>query len=349
MKTPQRDARPKLLEEAARAFNQRFKGLKGLEMVPEWPEPTVSERRHDARMNLISGKKRASYTVAVKSRISHALRHLLLMQERAVGRPMLLVTDYANPEMAEQLIKDGLEFIDAAGNAFINLGFLKIISKGNPPKSRVSLASPRLFRASGLKVVFALLSQPDLVFGSFREIATGSGVSLGTAAVIMDELKSRLYLIEDGRGTRRLIRKKELFESWVTAYPEQLRPKIFLGRYRGEHGWWHDLALEPNWAQWGGEIAASRFTNYLFPQLVTVYLSAPRLNDFLMSNKLALDKNGNVEILERFWPADVKKASEELVHPFLIYADLMASGSDRNIETAKDIYDRHIARHLRED
>jgi hypothetical protein len=349
MNAQNKDAARELLEEATRAFNQRFEGFKGLELVPEFPESPVSEGKLDARVNLISGKKRIPYTLEVKLRISHALRHLLAMQKRVAGRPVLLVTNYANPEMAEQLIKDGLEFIDTAGNAFINLGFLKIISKGNPSKSRASLASPRLFKASGLKVVFALLSQPDLVIGSFREIAAGSGVSLGTAAGIMDELKSRLYLIEDVRGTRRLIRKKELFEGWITAYPEQLRPKIHLGKFRGEHGWWHELALEPSWAQWGGEIAASRLTNYLFPQLVTVYLVASRLNDFLLSNKLALDTNGNVEILERFWPADVKKATQEFVHPFLIYADLMASGSDRNIETAKDIYDRHIARHLRED
>jgi hypothetical protein len=349
MNAQNNDAARELLAGATHAFNERFKGFKKVELVPEFPEPPVRERNFDARVNLFSGKRRSSYKVEVKPRISHALRHLLVIRKRADGRPLLLVTNYVNPEMAEQLINDGLEFIDAAGNAFINLGFLKIISKGNPPRSRASLASPRLFKASGLKVVFALLSQPDLVFGSFREIASGSGVSLGTAAGIMDELKSRFYLIEDAGGARRLIRKKELFEGWVTAYPEHLRPKIHLGKYRGEHGWWHELALEPRWAQWGGEIAASRLTNYLFPQLATVYLVAARVNDFLLTNKLALDKNGNVEILERFWPADVKKASEEIVPPFLIYADLMASGSDRNIETAKDIYDRHIARHLRED
>ncbi|MBE3112412.1 MAG: hypothetical protein IMZ46_18205 [Acidobacteria bacterium] len=39
----------------------------------------------------------------------------------------------------------------------------------------------------------------------------------------------------------------------------------------------------------------------------------------------------------------------ETVHPLLIYADLVASGSDRNIETAKIIYEQHISRYLRED
>ena len=31
---------------------------------------------------------------------------------------------------------------------------------------------------------------------------------------------------------------------------------------------------------------------------------------------------------------------EDLVHPILIYADLLATGNERNIETAKMIYDK---------
>ena len=349
MKNHENEPAFKLLEEAIRAFNERFKGLKGLELVSQFQESQTGARRHDALVSLISGKNTISYRAEIKPRISHALRHLLVMQKAAADRPFLLVTNYVNPDMAEHFIEDGMEFIDTAGNAFINLGYLKVLSKGNQLKTKAPISSPRLFKASGLKVVFALLSYPDLVSGTFREIASKSAVSLGTAAGIMDELKSRLYLIEDDGGARRLIRKKELFEGWVTAYPEQLRPKSHLGKYRGEHGWWHELALKPDWAQWGGEVAASRLTNTLFPQVVTVYLSASRLNEFLLRNKLALDKTGNVEILKRFWPAGPQTAAQEIVHPLLIYADLMASGIDRNIETAKDIYDRHLARYLRED
>jgi hypothetical protein len=242
-----------------------------------------------------------------------------------------------------------MEFIDTAGNAFISLNFLHLISKGNLPDNKGLLPSPRLFKASGLKVVFALLSRPGLITETFREIAAKSGVSLGTAAGILEELKTRLYLIEDSRGIRRLIRKKDLFEAWVTAYPEQLRPKILLGRYRGEHGWWHEKSLQPAWAQWGGEVAASRLTNYLFPEEITVYLIGSRLNGFLLDNKLASDGQGKVEILDRFWMTDAQAQEGETVRPMLVYADLMASGNKRNVDTATIIYEQHIARYLRED
>jgi hypothetical protein len=338
-----------LLRQAVRAFNERFSGLKGLEIIAPVELPQEGKQRSDAVLCLRSGKRESSYHAEIKPRLSHAVRNLLVMQKASSDRPFLLVTQYVNPEMAEQLIRDGMEFIDTAGNAFISLGFLRIVSKGNLPGNKGLLPSPRLFKASGLKVVFALLSKPDLITDTLREIAAKSGVSLGTAAGIMEELKTRLYLIEDSRGIRRLIRRKDLFEAWVTAYPEQLRPKILLGRYRGEHGWWHEKALQPAWTQWGGEVAASHLTNYLFPQEITIYLIGSRLNDFLFENKLGLDVEGNVEILERFWTMDAQAQERETVHPMLVYADLIASGNKRNVDTATIIYDQHLSGYLRED
>ncbi|WP_369407752.1 type IV toxin-antitoxin system AbiEi family antitoxin [Trinickia terrae] len=32
-----------------------------------------------------------------------------------------------------------------------------------------------------------------------------------------------------------------------------------------------------------------------------------------------------------------------LVHPLLIYADLLASGDSRNVAAAEQIYDKHLA------
>ncbi len=40
---------------------------------------------------------------------------------------------------------------------------------------------------------------------------------------------------------------------------------------------------------------------------------------------------------------------EDMVNPILIYADLIATGDQRNIETAKVIYDQYLIRYFRED
>ncbi|MGB8960158.1 MAG: type IV toxin-antitoxin system AbiEi family antitoxin [Candidatus Aminicenantales bacterium] len=338
-----------ILREAVAAFNERFSCLKGLELSYSNLELQAQGRRADATVRIVYGKNKFSYQAEIKPRFSHAGRQLMVMQKASANRPLLLVSDYVNPEMADRLVRDGIEFIDTGGNAFIDLGFLHIISKGNRPKNRAPLRSPRLFKPSGIKVVFELLSHPELTTGTIRDIAKKSGVSLGTAVGVIDELKSRLYLIEDKKGIRRLVRKKDLFEAWAVAYPEQLRPKITLGKYQGEPGWWHEKALQPAWAQWGGEVAASRLTDYLFPQIITIYLKSERQTEFLLENKLRSDPQGNVEVLERFWPTDDQRQDLETVHPLLIYADLIATGNERDIQTARIIYDQHIARYLRED
>lgn len=348
MKERADDKEINILQKALAAFKEQFSGQGDLEvLIPKSPQE--KNRRPDALLRLRAGPGEVLYQAEIKPSFSHALRLYVVMKKDTLERPLILVTEYVNPEMADQLKKDGLEFIDTAGNAYIDRAPLFIFVKGNRPEDRTSPASrPRLFKTSGLKIIFALLGRSDLINATFREIASASGVSLGTVAGILAELKTRLYLVEDRKGNRQLIRKKDLFDGWVTAYPEQLRPKMLLGRYQGAHRWF-DKAQKPAWAQWGGEVAASRLTNYLFPQIITVYLMRPRLDVFLLENKLRLDRNGNVEILQRFWPTDDRAQELETVHPILVYADLIASGNERNIETAKIIHDQHIDRYLRED
>ena len=272
------------------------------------------------------------------------------MKKASVQRPLLVITQFVNPDMADQMRCDGLEFIDTAGNAFIRQGQLHIFAKGNRPPDRSPISPPpRLFMPAGLRVVFSLLCRPDLVNGTYREVAAASGLALGTVAGIMAEMKVRLFLTGNRKTVRRLIRKKDLFDSWVAGYAERLRPRILIGRYQGDHGWWQEKVHQPAWAQWGGEVAASLITRHLYPQVITVYLAGSRLNEFLLDNKLRMERNGNVEILERFWIGENRTEALETVHPILIYADLLASENERNIETAKIIYDQHIARYLRED
>jgi hypothetical protein len=81
----------------------------------------------------------------------------------------------------------------------------------------------------------------------------------------------------------------------------------------------------------------------------TIYTTPQQLNQLLAENRLRKDPTGDVEILERFWKPAELFGREDLVHPILIYADLLATGNERNIETAKIIYEEHIVRLIRED
>lgn len=314
-------------------------------------EPTFAlEFRPDRRIKMMMQGKDIDYYAEIKTTITKPYKFLLLMHKEKLNSPLLLVTKYVNAQMAEQLRLDGIEFIDTAGNAFINQPPVYIFLKGNRPPEDVRKAPfKRAFKPAGLKIIYAFLCNPGFENKAYREIAAATDVALGTVGWIMKELKDLGFLLDMGKRGNKMTQRENLFQSWVTAYPEKLRPKLILGRYRGEYGWWQQKKLDPLAAQWGGEVAAERFTHYLKPEVITIYTTTQQLNQLLLGNRLRKDLKGDVEILERFWKPAGKLEYEDLAHPILVYADLLATGNQRNIETAKMIYEQHIIRLIRED
>ena len=51
------------------------------------------------------------------------------------------------------------------------------------------------------------------------------------------------------------------------------------------------------------------------------------------------DAQGNTNILQKFWNTPATHPDETIVHPILVYADLIATGNQRNLETARILYD----------
>jgi len=307
-------------------------------------------QRADCVLRMVMHGKEIRYCVEVKANVTKTDKLLVMMRKGEFEHPFLLVAKYINGHMAEQLKRDGIEFIDTAGNAFINQPPLYIFVKGNRPPDIVEhIPVKRAFKPAGLRTIYAFLCNPGLENKTYREIAVVTDVALGTVDWIMKELKQLGYLLDMGKRGNKLIQKEKLLQRWVTAYPEQLRPKLTLGRFRGEHGWWQEKTLDPFEAQWGGEVAAAKLTQYLQPQIITIYITPEQLNQLLIGNRLKRDPIGDVEILERFWKPAELWTHKDVVHPILIYADLLATGNERNIETARIIYEQHIIQLIRED
>lgn len=314
-------------------------------------EPTAAAGlRPDRLIRIITGDKRIDYYVEEKTHFTDANRAMLLMYREKLDKPIMLIADYINPRQADRLKQDNLEFLDTAGNAFVNNAVMHIFVKGNRPDY---LLRPqpldRAFNPAGLKIIFAFLCNPGLENATYREIAAATGVALGTVNLVMRDLVELGFLLDLGKRGYKLLQKENLLNQWVTAYAKRLRPKLVLGRYKGEPGWWHQKAWHRWDAQMGGEVAAARWTEYLKPELTTIYAAPDNLNKLLFENKLKKDPQGDVEILKRFWWPEVIKAQDEFVHPILVYADLLATGNQRNIETAKLVYEQHIIRLVRED
>ena len=292
----------------------------------------------------------------VKNRVTPATLGLIVRELRKLPRKGLLVTRYVTPQLADRMREMDIQFIDTAGNAHINEPPLFIFIKGNRALDKDRKEHPtRAFQPTGLQVVFALLCNCDVGLENkpFRHIAQQANAALGTVGWVMRDLKKMGYLVDMGKRGRRLVRRKELLDRWVATYPEHLRPKKLLGNYMAaDIHWWKDKELTDFGALWGGEVAAAHLTKYLKPTVVTIYAKGP--GRLALAHRLKKDPDGNVEILKIFWNFQYFRQTPipdhtDLVHPILIYADLLATGDARDIETAEIIYEQELARFIRED
>jgi hypothetical protein len=323
----------------------------GLQIEIKAVEPAINNvYRYDVLLRLTRGDKTEVFAAEVKRRLTDATIGAAMHQLEMYSQQGMLVTEYVNPKMAERLRELGMAFFDTAGNAYINTPFVHVFVKGNrldKPLGRIG--KTRAFQPTGLKVIFALLCQPVLVNAPYRDIATAAGVALGTVGWVMTDLKEQDFLVDMGKRGRRLKERKRLVDRWVTAYPEQLRPKLLIGRYTiPDTAAWIDTVIEDYQAFWGGEVAAAILTRYLKPELWTIYVKE-RTVDLQLELQMRKDPNGNVELLKTFWGDGCAQTEEGVAPALLVYADLLATGDPRNIETAKMIYEQQFDRYLRED
>jgi hypothetical protein len=289
------------------------------------------------------------FKAEVKLRVNRATI-ALLMQKMDHAGDVLLVTDYVNPELAEVMRNQGIFFIDAAGNAFIDAAPLYIFVKGEKP-TKVGKAEPvkRLFKPGGLKLIFALLNNPGMEKDSYRHMAKAANVALGTVDFVMTELKELGFLIDMGKKGRQLLKTGQLLRRWVEAYPENLKPKLVQEKFRtNAHHWWKDIKPVDFDLFWGGEIAAAKLTGHIKPEMYAIYTDKLP-GKLIYKFKFKKDPNGNVEFVTPFWTFGWELAEKKIVPPLLIYADLMATGDARAIEAAEMIYAKYIARLIRED
>jgi hypothetical protein len=299
------------------------------------------DRRPDAILGLRFGGRELRYRVEVKRRLRPATLGAVVHQLRAHGGNPLLVTDHVTPPLAEALRTRGIEFVDAAGNAFLNQPPLLVFVKGQrPAEEGPALERGRAFQATGLQVLFALLARPELAALPYREIATAAGVAHGTVGWVMAELPGLGYVAKVG-GRRRLVNGERLLDRWTEAYARTLRPKLLLGRYRGDLGALQQTTPWPGGVLIGGELAAARLTRHLRPGTATFYAQAVDPN-VLLRLVLKADTDGNVDFRRRFWnfPAEETQLTPNL----LVYADLLAIGDARCLETAQLLRGPLIAR-----
>jgi hypothetical protein len=318
--------------------------------------PKFGDTRADAFVRLAHRGHEALYAVEVKRALRPATLGVVLHQLERLGRHGLLVADYVTPPMAETLKARGVPFLDTAGNAYLEYPGVFIWVKGQKPAEPVvPPALGRAFQPTSLQVLFALLCNPALINRPYRELGVMAGVAHGTVGWVIPDLQQQGFVagLKGKRGRRRLFNLERLLAQWVDAYARQLRPRTLIGRYYvPTFEGWRDWPLAQYGALWGGEPAGALLTDYLRPGELTIY--ADKLPTVLAAQQRFMraaepGQTAVVEVRRKFWNFPTEADRADVTPPVLVYADLLATGDGRCIETAKMIYDAHVARFLREE
>lgn len=293
------------------------------------------------------------YTVEIKHVDRFAVIEQIKHQFGTFETPGLLIAPRITKQSAAKCRELNVQFIDANGNAFLHAPGSYVFVQGLQSNEQDSLLNTRKNgsrsgTATGLKVIFALLCQPELINTSYREIAKVAGVAYGNMVWIFDDLNTRGFTASDkSKANYRILERKRLIDEWVTNYPIKLRQKLNPKRFHAtDPNWWKNVDIAKYGAYWGGEIAADTLTNNLRPSTVTIYTRPENrqqnITRLVTENKLRGAPDGEIEILDAFWNFSGDQAVPNSVPPLLIYADLFATMDPRNFEVARIIYEREI-------
>ncbi|MBI2305798.1 MAG: hypothetical protein HYU78_00715 [Rhodocyclales bacterium] len=266
----------------------------------------------------------------------------------------LLVAPRITTETAEKCRELDLQFIDAAGNAYLRGPGLYVLVKGQRPIEEedfrlIGQEGRRAGTATHLRVIFALLCQPELLNAPYRDIVQVAGVALGTIGWVFNDLTDRGFITGGKRkGDRVMLERRKLIDEWITTFPIKLRPKLNPRRFKApKPGWWKEIDITKYGAQWGAEVAAEKLTGYLRPNAVTIYRHKENgqhnLTRLVAENRLRPDAAGDIEMLDAFWDFDDEQPMTQTVPPLLACADLIATLDPRNLEAAKLIHDQYLA------
>jgi len=311
-------------------------GIKGI-----WiPQPVnAKDNGLDGKLTLVLDKQKFTFDVEVKRELRQYHFERLLTQANN-NRPLMVIADQIFPTLKQRLKDEGIAYIDGAGNIYLRReGQVIWIEGQKAPVGQIHTRN-RIFTKAGLKVIHALLEWPEAINRPYREIASLANVALGTVNVVMAGLKDNGYLLQLNEKTIALKKKKELLEKWIEGYRTILKPAMLLGTYYAREGNWRTMEL-PNGAVWGGEPAADKLTNYLDPEVLTIYTAGTK-NELTKKMLLAPKIDGNVTVYQMFWNPVLNEKTPEIAPYLVVYADLLITDEPRCVETAEIIYNKHL-------
>jgi hypothetical protein len=300
------------------------------------------DRHWDGRLNVVTGETKNEFKVEVKGNVLPS--NLAQWAVKLKAPDTLLVAKYISNPAKALLEQQNINYLDIAGNCHIRSGKgIFWFIKGQVAAKDLNENKHRAFNKNGIKLIYSLLLNEKLLNEPYRAMAEVACIAISTVGDILKDLQESKFLVRLNDQQSALVNKPELLGQWVTAFHQKLKPKLLKGRYSLGNENWKQLDLESH-AFWGGEPAAGLLTNHLRPGAWSLYTDLDR-RSLLKDLQLLPNPKGNVEVYTPFWNTkNTIFIAHELktVHPLLVYAELIGTGNDRNIETSKKIYEQYL-------
>ncbi|ATN06669.1 MULTISPECIES: type IV toxin-antitoxin system AbiEi family antitoxin [Chryseobacterium] len=254
----------------------------------------------------------------------------------------VVIADYLTKKTALELKENNINYLDASGNAFLKANNFFIYIEGKKGKINKKTNQTRAFQEAGLKLLLLLVSNPETLQFSYRELAEKTGIALGSVSNILKELEESHYLLKT-RNKRVLKNQDEIIERWVIAYNELLKPRTFKRKMRalGNEFNTNNIINNNMKLYCGGEPGGELLTGHLKPKDYIIYTDE-EISKVAKDLKLVPDEAGNIELYSRFWTDSLYLKNENAAPPLVVYADLLGTGNNRNIETAKIILENGL-------
>lgn len=288
---------------------------------------------HHAPATVARGATTQDYQVIVGPEAGLADAHGI--EEREA--PRLLFTTYASPKTSDALRRAGVQYLDTAGNAWVEFADVLIDIRGRRRQEAAGAGASahrgNLFSAGRSQVVFALLAWPALWESPQRDVARAAGVSLGQANNTLALLR------EAGFGPhRRHADQTDLLDLWAAAFPQGLAQRLTVATFSGDVSQLDKVDADDA-IFLSGAVAVPELRR---PASLTLYVETfdARL---AVRNRWRTDGPRNILVRRKFWQPphdDGPRAGFQTAPWPLVYADLLASDDPRVRQAASTWRDR---------
>lgn len=312
----------------------------------EWKRLADERRDMDGEALLLWDDRRLMLPYLVRPQLRPSTVGLL-PQDPQTG--MLVLSDYITASVGKLLRDRGLNYADAAGNAYLRAPGFRFHSEGFRPPPSSGSTTGNLFSSSAMPLILAILNRPELVHSTVRELQARTHVSVGTTHRVQKQLHTTGYVntpMEDSSAPNR-IRWRRLLEGWLSAFGT-LREDIIIGKFSSDLDQTALLSAAPRLpADLSGEFAAHVAGADIIPATADFYVEGSA-STLIRAARLRPDPEGPFTVRKAIWTPlttkDSRHSQPNLAPSPVIYADIASISDPRTEMLAKDwlIHDKNL-------